>query len=411
MHARIPTLARPATRLPATVLPAALMLLAACSPDAAPEGATTLVQVRDSAGVRIVEHPPAEGPPVAVPDSAVLALGQGDDPDYLFASIMGLVALDGGRVAVGESDGTIRIFGPDGTLERRTGGNGEGPGEFAFLGSMTRLAGDTLGVPDGRRGRTQFFTPSGDPLRETQWSGRVPSMPEGASGCVTPNVWDVFDDGALLMMGYPCVFGTGEPGPRDYRADLLIVDDDTVTEVETITVMTVTEDPSAEEPFMRFVPPPVYGRPALAAHEGRILVALPFLGLRIRALRPDGSVAWDLRDATPERPLTPDLQRRIEESWSSTQMLMYDEPVWPETLEGWDTLKVTADGAIWARSMKPWPDPAGEIWTRFSADGTARSRWQLPAGFTLHDVRDGLAWGVTTDEMGVEEVVALPLPE
>lgn len=389
-----------------TVLPA-LLALAACSPDSGRDAVPAGVEVRDSAGVRIVSHPPATESPTEVSAMPVASLERGDDEDYLFSRIMGIVALDGGRVVVGESDGTLRIFAADGTLERRTGGNGEGPGEFAFLSRLTRLPGDTVAAPDGRRGRTFFFAPDGSYLDETIWTGRIPPRPEGSSVCISPHVWDVFPDRRLLAVGQQCVVGTGEAGPNAYVGDILTIDDEGVATVATIPIIAVTEDPGAEDAMMRFRTPPVYGRPALVTQGDRILVAIPSLGLRIRGLRTDGSLAFDLRDATPEPPLTPDLQRRIEEGWPSAIALMHDDPIWPETLEGWDTLRVTADGSIWARTMKPGPDPSGELWTVFSSDGTGRERLRMPPGFTLHDARDGRIWGVTTDEMGVEEVVAL----
>lgn len=392
-------------RLGAPALAAAL-LVGCAGGDIGPAGSAAVVT--DSAGVRIVSFPADPDPPTEVSAPAVIALERDGQEDYLFAGITGLAARADGGVVVAERDGTLRFFDASGTLVRRAGGEGDGPGEFAFLSRLFRLPGDTLAATDGRRGRTMFFAPDGTYLRETVFAGRTPAMPEGASQCFGPNVQGVLDDGRLALWGFQCVVGEGSPGPRDYLSDVLVEADDGFRTVTTEPILSATENPGAE-PMRRFALPPVYGRPALAAHGTEVLVAIPSLGLRLRGFGADGTLVLDLRDATPEPPVTPEVRAAVEAGWNEELAEIHADAVWPETLEGWDAIRVMADGTVWLRNLQIWGSETGELWTSVSLDGTAHHRWRFPSGFELHDVRDGRAWGILRDEFDVEDVVALPL--
>jgi hypothetical protein len=61
----------------------------------------------------------------------ILRIGSVDDPDYGFTGINGVDVDRDGRIWVFEAtDMQFRVYAPDGTLVRRVGGRGEGPGEF-----------------------------------------------------------------------------------------------------------------------------------------------------------------------------------------------------------------------------------------------------------------------------------------
>lgn len=383
---------------------------AACGGDER-DGSTNPALVTDSAGTRVVTHPAATAAPVEVIGPARVALSRDDEVDYLFSSIAGVVALADGRVAVGERDGTIRVYEVNGDLALRAGGAGDGPGEFAFLSIMRGLPGDTIAAYDGRRSHTLFFTSEGEYVDQLVSSGRFGGVPEGSSQCFFPNVQDVRDDHRAVMFGFQCVFAEGRAGPRDYIADVAIVDPDEVGMLTRVPILTVTEDPGADGPRGQFQMPAVYGRPTLAASGDLTLVAIPSLGYRIRGFDNSGQLVLDLRDETPEPALTAELQAAVEAGWSPPLAEIYEGAPWPATLEGWDTLRVMSDGTIWARTLHIPADTTGAVWTVYSADGEQRRRFRVPVGFELHDVRDGLVWGVTRDDLDVEDVVAYPLPD
>ena len=107
----------------------------------------------------------------------------GGEP-YLFARIQGARQLSDGRVAVMDGESCeLRFFGPEGAFLNRTGGKGEGPGEFdPGISGRCRLVPthpltDSLVVYDGVR--LSFFDDRGNFRHRMQvsWDGaRVPRI-------------------------------------------------------------------------------------------------------------------------------------------------------------------------------------------------------------------------------------------
>src|SRR5688572_24224209 len=65
-----------------------------------------------------------------------------------FQGVVGAVRLSTGEIAVADrGSNQIRYFGPDGTFRRAFGRAGQGPGEFRYIGTLSRF-GDTLAIYD-----------------------------------------------------------------------------------------------------------------------------------------------------------------------------------------------------------------------------------------------------------------------
>ena len=79
----------------------------------------------------------------------------------------------------------VSVFGPDGEFLRDLGGEGEGPGEFRFIGAISVGPGDTLRVYDEALRRVSTFLPDGLELVGTRrlpisfWPGGVLRLPDG----------------------------------------------------------------------------------------------------------------------------------------------------------------------------------------------------------------------------------------
>lgn len=94
-------------------------------------------------------------------------IGSRDDPDAGFSRIGDVeVAVDGTLYVLETRAREVRVFSPEGRRIRTVGGPGEGPGEFVRPRSMG-LAGDTLWVLDGGKGRISWFAPDGTLVHET----------------------------------------------------------------------------------------------------------------------------------------------------------------------------------------------------------------------------------------------------
>lgn len=113
--------------------------------------------VRDSAGVRVVEHN-------VLPQRTAFVLG---DPLYRvgwsdagpeFQMIGSGVVLDRGWVAVADAGANhVVLLNEIGEVEATLGGSGEGPGEIGRLRSVYTLADDTLVVEDGGNARFTLY--------------------------------------------------------------------------------------------------------------------------------------------------------------------------------------------------------------------------------------------------------------
>ena len=79
-------------------------------------------------------------------------------------------------------------------------------------------------------------------------------------------------------------------------------------------------------------------------------------------------------------------------------------------------LVVSSEGTLWLGDypgpelMGPSPPVESRTWTLFRSDGVRVRRIVGPPGFRLEVVRDGLAYGVHTDELGVQSVQVYEVP-
>ncbi len=142
------------------LIPIVIVAALACQPGDNPSGDTGL-QVRDSAGIRIVENAPSSGGsrlPWRISAEPVVTIGraEGDEP-YLLHIVRDALRLADGRVVV-LNNGTqeLRVFDGDGTHLATWGGRGEGPGEFRSLAAIEPWRGDSIAAWYGpRRGVTR----------------------------------------------------------------------------------------------------------------------------------------------------------------------------------------------------------------------------------------------------------------
>ncbi len=97
-----------------------------------------------------------------------LRLGSFDDPEQGFSRVSGVdVDRDGNLYVYEGSEAAIRVYSSEGSLLRRIGGQGEGPGEFVgglFSFLTFGVTGDTVWAIDGNQSRITLFSRQGDLL-------------------------------------------------------------------------------------------------------------------------------------------------------------------------------------------------------------------------------------------------------
>jgi hypothetical protein len=124
-----------------------------------------------------------------------LRIGSVEDPDYGFSGIStAAVDRDGQAYVYEPQDAQIRVYGVDGTLVRRIGGPGQGPGEFT-PGPMNPVSwgvsGDTVWAFERRGKRLTLFNREGRVLSTASLAevliGREPS---GYAHFIEPSTMD-----------------------------------------------------------------------------------------------------------------------------------------------------------------------------------------------------------------------------
>lgn len=124
------------------------------------------------------------------PEPVVRIGSAGTDSVAQLSRIVGAVRLADGRIVVADAAAAaLRLFDPEGRSLGTIGGRGAGPGEFASIGGMARLPGDTILVWDQQQARASVFSPGGELIR----SVRLPGL--GA----LPVFVGALADGALVL--------------------------------------------------------------------------------------------------------------------------------------------------------------------------------------------------------------------
>jgi hypothetical protein len=145
-----------------------VLIFSACSK--APES-TARVEVID--GIEYVRN---VGLPVH-PDISLsleeeLAIG-GEDEDgnpVLYQAGEFIVDDSGNIYVIDHQDHNIKVFDPQGNFKQTIGGQGEGPGEFQYLGTISFLPDGRLMVLDYMARRTSLFDLAGQFLSSFQWT-------------------------------------------------------------------------------------------------------------------------------------------------------------------------------------------------------------------------------------------------
>lgn len=340
-------------------------------------------------------------------------LGVVDGPDELqFASVVGVVRLADGRIAVGDRrapGGAVRIFGPDGRFRGAFGPEGEGPGEIAALGSLFRYRGDSLAVWDGRLNRLSVFDDEGR-LGRTMRMEIPMELHEGAGELMLASAGAVrgaFADGALYVRGgawFHPAYG------ETFRMELVHFRASAEGEpLEPLGTFTAGEEnvPAAAQPnapyLRRF--PTVHGAMHLYvgtgdAYEIRVVRLDGSLERIIRASHRDLAMTDEAREAYQEaqraRATDPDALEELERSLSSVRF--------PETIPPYDELRADAEGHLWVRDVALPGRDGPQRWSVFDPAGRLLGSVVTPERFVIHEIGADFVLGVWSDEFDVPHV-------
>ncbi len=391
---------------------AALLIAHLCAAGctAAERGASASATVRDSAGVRIVEHAGAGvDAGVRIDTTPAFSIGVLDgEAAYQFQQVTTVqVQPDGGVLVLDGGSAQLRRYDGAGRHRWSFGRSGDGPGEFRAPSYLGRYADGSFALWDRSQVRLTVVRPDGTLGHTTSYaaeSGRQPAA------------YGLFADSALLAV-FPTPASPPAPGT-------LFVD--------TIGYWRV-DRPRAEPRLLARYPGTIW------IWTGRAQLPVPFTANALRALRGDQIVVASgaaaevyVHDGTDGRlvaryavaraPVSvgSDHVRRLV-TFQVEQFRGYGAPLaeWEEWLgrmpvppvrPAYDRLVVSATGELWLRQYVPmYETEAPSVWDLFAADGAYRGEVHMPPRLEVMSVGEAWVAGVMRDESDVESVRVYPI--
>ena len=376
----------------------------------------TRISIRDSAGIRIVEHAgdPAAGlEPTALGDP-VYTHGGGSG-HYLFERVFAGRLLPGGEVAIVDAGASeIVLIAADGSGHRVLAGSGEGPSQVRGPMSVHSLDGRGILVEDDGNQRLLEF--AGDTLtRTTSLAGDL-QLTQGLLAHALDG------SGRLLMTTSSFRSDAGE----GWIPGAMVRLDPETRAADTLATYDMAISRPRDQPFDPFAPfghasasPAsfVYGR----SDRGE-------LAWRDPAGRVTQIVRW-----RPERTVPTERHLEVYVEWHREALARSNPDMPSDALDAFierRTLRTVPDRpmplysdvmdhgpeGVWLRDY--WlSDPAAEVVAEFStaytvvsSDGETFRRVTLPRPAKVLDVADGRVLAVVQDDLAVQHVVVYALP-
>jgi hypothetical protein len=362
---------------------------------------------RDSAGVSIVESssPQWQGKPEwAVDTFPSLDLTEaGEGPKHEFFWVSDAIRLADGRIVVADAGlKEIRAYAPDGRFLWAAGDNGEGPGEFRSLSSISRFRGDSLLAFDALLGRITVLDTHGA-------VGRVAGS--GTPGAMISELLVLEDS---ILVGSSDAFLRPDQMPHGWfrtESRLVRYSANDFTPLDTIATY-----PGAEGYgfALGVLHPPFARGSSIAALSSRIVIGTAdVMEYRIRSAA--GSLqrivrvpGYDLAlsaaevDAALAASRRPDIRPEVNEALKEMPR--------PETRPAYQELITDATGHVWAKEYRS-QDVAGTPleWQIFSPDGAWLGEIQTPPRFAVLEIGEDYILGRRLDDLDVQRVQLLHL--
>ncbi|WP_419948434.1 hypothetical protein [Candidatus Palauibacter sp.] len=380
--------------------------------DAAVDRNRPPAEVRDSAGVRIVENRrPAEasrlGWRIGPEPSVSIGALEGEEPYLLHRATARM--LPDGRIAVrngGSSE--VRLFDGSGRHLATWGGEGEGPGEFSFLSEIAPWPGDSL-VAWYSHGRSiSVFDASGNFGRSFSLQSAQPESWQ------RPRPVAARPDGTILSLNDPEAADTAVveiwDGDGALSASLGVHPNRTVL-IKT------------NERGYRELSWPAYGSRLEVAPWGELVAVGHTSRYEIRAFRGDGSLARIVRrDHALRAPEDEDRTPYVEEQMSMLTGSSFPAELLPdarrsfestplaEAFPAFSSIVADAAGNLWVEEYEyPREERPSRLWSVFDPAGRILGFVETPRRIGIGEIGEDYLLGRTSDEFGVEFIHVWPL--
>ena len=403
----LPTIALADTRSSGALSVSVLLALTtlACQRDN-PAVGDLRTEVRDSAGIRIIESPrPPEGSRLdwRIGPEPIVSIGErdGEEP-YLLSFVRDATMLRDGRIVVangGSND--LRIFDAEGGHLATRGGGGEGPGEFERLLGIEPWAGDSIVAWRAPRAGFSVFDSDGN-------YGRTFTLADAGS---TPGfLWSVkspTNDGGMLVYSNREAAG---------------IDDMRITDVMSVQIRDGEGDvlnslgthPGPEQSGMLLAT--VYARGFVAELWGDLVIISTNYRYELKAFTRDGVLARIVRRGHELRaPTEAEVFAYIEAvsrpgtSPQENRSRFQSVPV-AEHFPAYGAVRSDRAGYLWVREYDfPLEERPAPLWTVFDPDGRALGFVETPKDLRIFEIGEDYILGTYRDELGVQSVQLWPL--
>lgn len=380
---------------------AAAIVAAGCGGDASAGGDAV---VRDSAGIRIIDHGPLDFgalPQWSVADTPRLLIGTvAGDESLQFHRINDAIRTSDGAIVVLDGSRTVRRFAPDGSHLWTAGGPGDGPAEFRFPSMVAEIAGDSLIVWDASN-RLTVFTRDGVFARDAAVALEGPSVAWGLSGARQVLI-DARRAERTRIDNHEAVVATSE--------HLLVATDGTVArELGRRTYGVNFQEVDARGAFS----PAIFATSAVFGPGREGVWYGDTESYELREFTGADSIARIVRWQGPDRTVQEDEYRTVVAKWQDDT----DDPAIrrflaeygnthprSSTFPAFEQLFVDREGRVWLRDyVKPHRDDGERRWLILSPDGERiLARLTHPASLTPMAAGEDWLLAVRRDEMDVE---------
>jgi hypothetical protein len=315
--------------------------------------------------------------------------------------VEGAFRLSDGRIVVANT-GTreLRYYDAQGSHLASVGRDGEGPGEFRWIGPIFRLPGDSILAHDSNLDRISLFDPDGRFVELWATPGLEGRLFHGPRG--------VLPGGHLLVSGNWAYTsgGTSQVVPDSVLYLRMPRDGQ---RRDTIGWFPNGDRYVVSTPRMvGFDRPPFQKKGALAVHGDEIFTGVgePY---QIEVRDAGGELRRIIRRDLSPRPLTEDLI----DSFRNPEPVEGEEGPWeeyirarqefsyPSTIPLFSEIRVDREGCLWVRRII-WPEEGDPLWDIFDPSGRLIASIRTPPDLEIHDIGRDFLLGVWTDEFDVE---------
>jgi len=349
-------------------------------------------------------------------EAPLLSIGGEDDRrEYILAQTVRALRLSDGQIVVADASSLdLKYYDESGVFVRQVGGAGEGPGEFARLTNVGRVASDTIAVWDLRLKRLTLFPPDSESSVSVFSFSRPSDMPQRDDRFYLIRDYEAFP---LLAGGRMATIAMSEPITQALpSAPIVLQDTVSITLADRNGEGTVEIGPFPGYQWYFFerrgrIIPSGYSERIRAAAGDSVVYAASTHDSDIRIF---SAASGDLLASIPlpaPRALLPEDREQVRARFlpGDTEEAFESMPL-PATVPTFSELLVSADGRLWVELFHP-PNAPERDWMIFDPSGQLQGTLRIDGARELMDAGSDYVVLMATDDLGRQSVQMYGLRE